>query len=349
MSRGSPTAEQLIAFGETMALVTPDPAESLASAEHFRVGTAGAESNVACSAAQLGVPTAWASRLGADALGERVLGAVARFGVDVSRVERHTDRPTGVMFKDPGVDATRVSYYRSGSAASTMSTADLDGMLAGVPERSIVHVTGVTPALSPGCAELVDAVVLERRLGAGVVTSFDVNVRPRLWDSLRGGDRSAATVLGRIANASRVCFVGLDEAELLWAAATPEAVRRTLGRPDVLVVKDGGHGVTVFTGEAEGRFVAALRVDVREPVGAGDAFAGGFLAALVRGADLHVAARVGHLTAARVLRVPTDVTTLPPLERLQPFATLSDREWRDLDAATALEATVSEEPREETR
>ena len=65
-------APGVLTVGETMALVTPSVLEPVLTASGFRVEAAGAESNVAAHVAALGHPARWFSRLGTDALGERV-------------------------------------------------------------------------------------------------------------------------------------------------------------------------------------------------------------------------------------------------------------------------------------
>lgn len=310
----------LVAVGETMAAVAPDPAVPLAEAESFRIVAAGAESNVAACAAQLGLSSSWVSRLGDDPLGRRIVAALAACGVDTSRVQFASDAPTGVMLKDPSGATTGVHYYRAGSAASRMSPSDVPALFASLPDGAVLHASGVTPALSEGCRRLVENLVVERSTAAALV-SFDVNHRPALW-----AGRSAAIELLRLADASDVCFVGLDEAHALWDTLDASAVRRVLARPRLLVVKDGATGVTVF--DADRRIdVAARPTAIVEAVGAGDAFAGGFLAAFAASGDPRFAARVGHVTAGNVLRSTSDVVSQPALPELAGLADLTDEEW----------------------
>ncbi|NMO54078.1 sugar kinase [Actinoplanes sp. TBRC 11911] len=284
--------KDVVCVGETMALVTPDPPVSLALGGPARLDAAGAESTVACYLAQLGLDAAWVSRLGDDPLGELVRGTVAGFGVDVSPVTVDPDRPTGVFFKDPDGEKTRVFYVRAGSAASAMSPA------MNVPEARITHLSGITAALSASCAALVEHLLTTRRCG------FDVNYRPRLWPVGR-----AAPVLRGLAARAAVVFVGLDEALTLWDTRTPDEVRALLPEPEILVVKDGAVGATSFHPGGV-TFAPAPRVDVVEAVGAGDAFAAGYLAGLLR--DLGEPDRLclGHRTAGAALRTTGDVATL---------------------------------------
>jgi 2-dehydro-3-deoxygluconokinase len=282
----------VVSVGETMALVTPAAPAPLAHGGPMLLESAGAESTVACYLAQLGLDAAWVSRLGDDALGELVRTTVAGFGVDVSAVIVDPERPTGVFFKDPDGEKTRVFYYRAGSAASAMNP-DTP-----VPAARITHLSGITPALSPSCAALVDHLLATRRC------SFDVNYRARLWPVDR-----AAPVLRDLAARASVVFVGLDEALTLWGTTTPDDVRALLPDPEILVVKDGATGATTFHPGGVA-FEAAPRVDVVEPVGAGDAFAAGYLAGLLRDLGEPDRLRLGHRIAGAALRTTGDVATL---------------------------------------
>lgn len=284
----------LLAIGETMAMVAPIAAVPVEEAETFRVDAGGAESNVAAHAAALGVTAAWYSRLGDDALGRRVASRVAARGVDVTRVDTDLRHPTGLYVKNPGHGVT---YYRAGSAASHLSRADADALaLDGV---DVVHLSGITAALSVSAAAFL-ARVIDRARDAGALVSFDVNHRAALWPA-----EAAAAPLLALARRADIVFVGRDEAETLWGAATADEARALL--PDVrqLVVKDGAVGATVFEADAA-VFEPALVVDVVEPVGAGDAFAGGYLAALLAGEPPAARLRVGHDRAALTMTTTGD-------------------------------------------
>lgn len=304
MSSPEPSASSapaVVCVGESMALITPTDA-SLARAETAAITLAGAEANVAVGLASFGHRAAWASRIGADPIGERIASEMERRRVELW-IETDADAPTGVMFKDPGAEASAVYYYRRGSAASKMAPGFLDAdRLRGV---RIVHTTGITPALSPTCLAMVEQLYRDAR-EAGALVSFDVNDRRALW-----GAEEAATTLARLADAADIVFVGRDEAERIWGTATPAEIRAHLPRCALLVVKDGDVGATAFSGDSAPVFVPAPVVDVVEPVGAGDAFASGFLAATLDGVHLAERLSAGHAAAARVLTISAD---MPPVE-----------------------------------
>lgn len=227
----SSVTRTLLAVGETMALVTPSSAQSLSDAERFRLDVGGAESNVAAHIAALGHEAHWFSRLGRDALGDRVLSQLTARGIRVDRVIRDAAHPTGVYVKNPGHG---VLYYRSGSAAAQLAPDDADQLaLDGV---DVLHLSGITAALSETAAQFVDRVI-DRAHAASVIVSFDVNYRPVLWSN-----GTAAPVLAALARRSDVVFAGRDEAELLWGTTTADEIRELLRDVPELVVKDGESG-----------------------------------------------------------------------------------------------------------
>lgn len=291
-----------LAIGETMVMVTPIEAGGLGSESLFRLRPGGAEANVALHLARLRHSSAWASAVGEDPFGGLILQYLIDAGVYVDCVERSETAPTGVYFKHVDNGATRVQYYRAGSAASKLDGGFLD-RLAHISAR-VVHASGITPSLSPSCLSLTRRLLHERPLTAELV-SFDVNYRPALWPV-----GVAAPELLSLASAADIVFVGLDEARVLWGTTSPQDVRDLLGHVPTLIVKDHAHGATVF--DAEGSLtVAPAPVEVVEVVGAGDAFAAGWLSGMLRGHGRREQLELGHRIAALVLGTTADDVEIP--------------------------------------
>ncbi|MGW1817915.1 sugar kinase [Streptomyces sp. NPDC002125] len=318
----------VVCLGESMVTFLPSRPGRLADVPSFGRGIGGAESNVACALAAAGHRAAWVGRVGADGFGDHLVEAIAGYGVDTSAVRRDPDRPTGIYFRtatDRATDAHEVAYYRAGSAASAMSPHNVphEDVLAG----RVLHLSGITAALSADCLALLDDLTAPRENRP--LISFDVNHRPGLW---RDGGTGPEVLLG-LARRSDLVFVGEDEAEEAWGIHGAHAIRTALPEPDVLVVKRGPDGVTVFSREA-GRDtvteVPSLRVDIVAAVGAGDAFAAGFLSATLRDLPVRDRARHGHLMAAAVLTVPGDLTAPPSRAHADRLAALDDEAWGTL-------------------
>ncbi|WP_443052305.1 PfkB family carbohydrate kinase [Streptomyces sp. NBC_00310] len=239
----------VVALGESMVTFLPTRPGRLADVPSFERAIGGAESNVACALAAAGHTVRWVSRVGADGFGDHLVETIGGHGVDVTSVERDPARPTGVYFRTAGdraTDAHEVAYYRAGSAASAMSARTVD--LAAVRAGRVLHLSGITAALSGDCLRLLRELTAPHP-GRPLI-SFDVNHRPGLWH-----DADGPRVLLELARAADLVFVGEDEAKEVWGiTGGPTAVRRLLPEPDVLVVKQGARGATLFRrGPGRGR------------------------------------------------------------------------------------------------
>ncbi|SDQ67148.1 2-dehydro-3-deoxygluconokinase [Curtobacterium sp. UNCCL20] len=273
---------RVVTLGETMLLLTGRDVGAVPDLEHMRVDTGGAESNVAIGLVRAGVPTTWVGRVGTDPAGDRVTRDVRGEGVDVVAVP-DPDRSTGIMMKERLTDGrTRVTYHRRGSAGAALRATDLPTSL--VEQAALLHVTGITLALSDDARAAVEAAI-DRADTAGVPVSFDVNHRPKLIDADTARERYRAA-----ASRAAIVFAGDDEARLVLGLADDEGDDETLAHELAAlaggraVVKLGSRGAVA---SIDGRFLRRVATPVRvvDPVGAGDAFVAGWLAASLSGAS----------------------------------------------------------------
>lgn len=318
-----PAAElpRAICLGEAM-IVLAAAGAPLEDVETFRRSVGGAESNLAGGLAALGIPTGWISRLGGDGFGRHVLRDLRARGVEVGGVEENPARPTGLYVKHTVDARTRMHYYRSASAAAAMDPAFLDrpAVRSRLAAADVVHTTGITAALSATTAAMLDHLA-ELRDTLGFRLSVDLNWRPLLWQ-----DTDPAP-LWRLLRAADVVLLGAEEAELFAGTSEPDELREALGPRATLVLKADAHVAVALEPDGRRAAVPALTVEVVEPVGAGDAFAAGFLAGLLQELPMEQRLRLGHLTAAAVLAVPGDHAPPPAPEVRQALLTCSDDEW----------------------
>jgi sugar/nucleoside kinase (ribokinase family) len=289
-----------------------DPDEDLSYGSRFSLRMAGAESNFAIALARLGVPSRWISRVGEDPIGTMIVDALAGEGVDVSRVRRDPGAPTGMYYKARAGGVTAVHYYRHGSAASRLAAGDVpDEALDGV---ALVHLTGITMALSPSAAGLV-ADVAARASARGMRVTFDLNWRPSLWE----GPVAARRAYERVLPLADWVLCGAEEGAILFGGSTPGetiAALRDAGAGDA-VVRVGARGAALLEAGREVIVPPEQLIDVVDEVGAGDAFAAGFVYALLQGAAPRIATATGNRLAAYALRGSGDWETLPGAEELE--------------------------------
>lgn len=302
---------RVLTLGETMALIDPLEDELYEGAQ-LTLRVAGAESNVGIGLSRLGIETTWISRLGTDPLGDLVSATLAAEGLDLTWVRRDPDAPTGVLFKWRAGGKTRVLYYRRGSAASRLESSD-------VPEEAfegvaVVHLTGITTALSESAREtVVDVARRARERGTTVV--FDPNWRPALWT---GPDEAVAAhraVLPYVdwylcGEEEGILLFGTAGAEdtvrAILAAGAREAVVRARS-PGTLFRADGMHAV----------IPPPVVAPVLDEIGAGDGFAAGFIYGLLHGWGTEGCVRAGHAVAVRALAGTGDWETLPRLDEVR--------------------------------
>lgn len=288
----------VVTVGETMlSLIAVDG--PLDEATSFRATHGGAESNVCVGLARSGRNAAWVSRLGTDPFGDRILGALGDEGVELSWVRRDPDRPTGLMLRDT-VGAVR--YHRAGSAASALSPDDLDDVP--VEDAPAVFVTGITPLLGrePGRAVR----TLLRR--AGGIRALDLNLREGLWGSHR-----AVALVGPLIRSCDLVLGGLQEIRAFADASTPEGSARAMAArgPREVVVKQGRAGAGALDPAGRWHEVAPAPVPDVDPVGAGDAFAAGYLHARLAGAEVPEALAEGARCGAAAASTFGDVCRVP--------------------------------------
>ncbi|MFD5037253.1 sugar kinase [Streptomyces sp. NPDC058378] len=301
----------VLTFGETM-LAAQLPG-TLAVGAQARTTVAGAESNVAIGLARLGHHAVWAGLVGDDEPGRLVLRTLRGEGVDITRAGTHATAPTGAMLRERRVaDLARVHYWRSHSAASLLTPADLASALG--DGARILHLTGITCALGPGPLEAVRTAAAHAQAQGWTVT-LDVNHRQRLWTAEEAG-RALRPLLPHIT----VLIASDDELPVVTGVpgGTPDGEdgeERAVGAlldagVREVVVKRGGEGAAVRDRQGTRHSLPALRVPVRDTVGAGDAFCAGYLSGLLDGLP----------PAGRLARANT----------LGAFAVASDGDWEGL-------------------
>ena len=301
----------VVTLGECMALIYPQELVGLAQSHQLQLDIAGAESNLCIGLSRLGHTTRFISRVGEDPFGHLIHNILDREGILTDAIRTDSSAPTGVFFREHLPDGQRrVYYYRRGSAAAQMGPEDLDeSFFAGV---QIVHLTGITPALSQSCAQACwKATELARQVGA--LISFDPNFRPRLWDA----KTAQSALLPFITQADILLMGHEDAAAVLGTANETEALEyaASLG-PKIIVMKRAERGACLWT---EGKWIeepSFAVAKVVDPVGAGDGFDAGFLSAYLRRQDLQACLRLGARVGAAAVSVLGDYQGYPRLDDL---------------------------------
>ena len=313
----------VVTLGETMvSFIARERGPMVESSEFLRT-IAGSEANMAVGIARLGGRAAYIGRVGADGLGTTVSRRLRAEGVDVSHLRIDETATTGTMVRElRDLGPAEVVYWRAGSAGSRLSAADVEAAGELIDGAAWLHVTGITPALSPEAAGAVDAAV-ERAQAAGVTISIDLNVRRHLWSEAQARAALAPlvtrcdVVLGGVEELAVVAGLArtLEAGTAVDPVAAADAVR-TMG-PATVVVKLGADGalerrVGISTS------VPALPVEhVIDPVGAGDAFTAGYVSSVLEGAPATRALTVANACGAAAVSVIGDIPGMPTRAELE--------------------------------
>jgi 2-dehydro-3-deoxygluconokinase len=276
-----PPVTDIVTIGESMVLLQPMNEGPLAYAPLFTRSIAGAESNVSIGLSRLGFKVRWISRLGADPFGDAVLSTLAGEGVDVSCVTRDPGYPTAVYFKEfKGYGDPNVYYYRKGSAISRLTPGDIQDTW--LQSAKHLHVTGITPALGPETTDVLRELMSQARK-LGMTISYDPNLRRKLWTE----EEARRTLLSLIPLCD-IFLPGIEEAEFLIGERPEEeygALFLKLG-VSAVILKLGERGSVGFVGDRTVKAEPYPVTKIVDTVGAGDAFAAGFLSGFLENGDL---------------------------------------------------------------
>ena len=308
---------EVVTLGECLVALVASEAGPLAEAATFRRHVAGAEANVAVGLARLGHRAAFIGRVGDDGFGTAIVRRLRGDGVDVRWLRVEPGARTGLMIRERrGAGPSEVVYHRAGSAGSRLGPVDLlaaetDGAFAGA---RLVHLTGITPALSPSCRAAVTAAI-ERAKANQLTIALDLNLRRLLWS-----DAEAAETLRPLLASVDIVFASLDEGVVVGGTsedAGPRIVAAALigSGAGHAVLKLGADGAASLTSDGTWTEAPAVNgVPVVDPVGAGDAFCAGYLAGQLEGLDEAAALALGNACGAAVVAVEGDQAGAPTRE-----------------------------------
>ena len=267
-------------------------------------GFGGDTSNAAIAAARQGASVGYVTALGDDEAGRAFLELWAREGVDASAVRIDPDAATGIYFIAHGESGHVFSYVRKGSAASTLSVRDLP--LDRIRSAKALHVSGISQAISTSACDAVFAAIAAAR-EAGVIVSYDSNLRLKLWPLAR-----ARAIIHAAMALCHIARPGFDDAIELSGLRDPDAIADFYLRlgAEIVALTLGREGALVATVK-ERRRIPSIAVDFVDATGAGDCFDGAFLAEYLSTPDPFAAGRYAAVAAALSTRGYGAVAPIP--------------------------------------
>jgi 2-dehydro-3-deoxygluconokinase len=301
----------ILCMGEPMLEFNQQPRDD-AGRVLYLAGHGGDTSNAAIAAARSGASVGYVTAIGQDGPGDSFLDLWRAEGVDTACVIRSAEAPTGIYLVTHDERGHDSHFYRAGSAASRYRPED-------VPEEAIraarvLHVSGISQAISTSaCDAVFHAIAVAKE--AGVQLSYDTNLRLRLWPAAR-----AAAVMHAAMARADIALPSFEDAEAMTGLSDPDAIADFYLRLGcgLVLLKLGARGALVATAARRER-LAPHKVATVDAIGAGDTFAGAFLARHVAGEDPFAAAAYANAAAALTT---TGYGAVAPIPRREAVETL---------------------------
>jgi 5-dehydro-2-deoxygluconokinase len=300
--------------------------------KNFAAYVGGCPANIAVGARRLGLDVAMLSAVGDDPVGDFVYKFLQDEGIDISLVARKPGYRTGaaaLAIEPP--DRFPLIYYRENAADIQL---DIDDVLrASLSEAKVLLLSGT--GLSKEPSRSATLLAAEQARAAGTVTVLDLDLRTDQWHDPRAYGVTMRTALPSIdvvigtedeikavtlREAAQMSVVGSQVSSADVSGDLGLSIERILaGGPRVLVVKRGRQGASVVERGKAVLDVPGYPVEIYNTLGAGDAFASGFLYGHVHGWDLFKAARLGNATGAIVVTRHACANSMPTMDEVLAF------------------------------
>jgi len=307
--------KNILLVGEPMGLFIAQEEALLEDVHLFAASVAGAEFNVAVGLSRLGHSVGYMTKLGNDPFGRRIVKAMEQNRIGTSLITYSDNHATGFMLKsktnrgDPDI-----FYYRKNSAASTITTADLEKI--DLAHYDGLHITGILPALSASALEATQY-LMEKAKAAGITIFFDPNLRPSLWSNRS----TMVQELNRLAVLANYVLPGCKEGGILCGTEEPEKIADFyLSRGvNTVIVKIGPKGAYAATKEGDFCSPTYHAEKIVDTVGAGDGFAAGVISGVMEALPLEEAVQRGNAIGTLQVMNASDNEGLPTRRELDSF------------------------------
>lgn len=323
----------VITFGRSsIDLYSQDIGSPFNEIKGFDAFVGGSPLNIAVGCARLGVKASLLTAVGKDKVGEFILNFLNNEGVNTAYIPtKKLARSSAVVLGIEPPDKFPLVYYRDNAADSQVSIDDVDR--AEIPDHRMLLINGTAMNMEPSRSATFYATEIASKNKVDVV--LDLDFRADQWHDYRAFGVTMRAVLPKVKIA-----IGTEE-EILAATmehssqvtitdqqiSAPEisgdidaSIKRLLSSGiETLIVKRGKDGASVFQKDGSVQDVPGFPVDILNVLGAGDAFASGFLYGLLQGWDLYKSCRMGNASGAHVVTQKGCANFMPTLKESMDF------------------------------
>ncbi|MFS4456134.1 5-dehydro-2-deoxygluconokinase [Maribacter sp. 2304DJ31-5] len=300
--------------------------------EGFDAFVGGSPLNIAVACARLGVNASLLTAVGNDKVGEFILDFLKRENVNTQNIPvKNGTRSSAVVLGIEPPDKFPLVYYRDNAADSQVDIDDVQN--ANIPDYRILLINGTALNVEPSRSATFFATEIANKNNVDVV--LDLDFRADQWHDYRAFGLTVRAILPRVKIAigteEEILAATMDDASQVTIKdqqiSAPEikgdidvSIDRLLSSGiEILIVKRGEDGATIYRSNGEKEDVPGFPVEVLNVLGAGDAFAGGFLYGILQGWDLYKACRMGNASGAQVVTKNGCANFMPTLEESLKF------------------------------
>lgn len=292
----------------------------------FDAFVGGSPLNIVTGCQRLGLSTALLTGVGADKVGDFILNFLKKEGIETRFIPTipHA-RSSAVILGIQPPDTFPLVYYRHNAADSHVNIDHVDQLA--MEDVKLFEVSGTALNVEPSRSAVFHA--MEKAHKAGVTTLLDIDFRADQWADLRSFGITVRALLSKVKIA-----IGTEEeilAAMLQDSAQVEIKHQQISAPiihgdveeaiqgimalgvEILLVKRGSQGVSIYEKGKERVDAPGFPVQPLNVLGAGDAFASGFIYGYLQGWDLYKSCRMGNASGAQVVLQPGCANFMPTL------------------------------------
>lgn len=298
----------------------------------FNAFVGGSPLNIAVGVRRLGAQSALLTGIGNDKVGEFILHFLKKEKVNTDSIVRvKRGRTSAVVLGIQPPDKFPLVYYRDNAADSQITIDDV--IAASISEYKVLEISATALNIEPSRSAVFYAVEQAFENDTDIV--LDIDFRSDQWEDVRSFGLMVRAILPKVKIA-----IGTEEEILATSLSTedqlrvvdqqisaPEikgdlnaAIKKIISSgPEMLIVKRGAKGCSVFYKDGKVVDVEGYPVAVMNVLGAGDAFASGFIFGYLNGWDVHKACRLGNACGAWVVQKPGCANDMPYYDELMEF------------------------------
>ena len=298
----------------------------------FDAFVGGSPLNIAVGCARLGINASLLTAVGNDKVGEFIMNFLNVEGVNTQYIPvKQGTRSSAVVLGIEPPDRFPLVYYRDNAADSQVDIDDVDN--SNIPDHKILLINGTAMNVEPTRSATFHATEIANKNNVDVV--LDLDFRADQWHDYRAFGLTVRAILPRVKIAigteEEILAATLDDTSQVvirhQQISAPEikgdinaSIRQLLSSGiETLIVKRGQHGASIYKKDGTVRDVPGFPVDVLNVLGAGDAFASGFLYGILQGWDLEKSCRMGNASGAQVVTKQGCANFMPTLEESLEF------------------------------